>query len=132
MKIVKATNLEKLQSAIDTLGHAANTVYGFSITGSVNENTSIYRFSTDDLDAVITIHEDDTVNVKVTTVEEGKQTPIFEVENRKNFNMVKFISMLMDISTNLKYYHQYISWAENAREKAYQKITDYTYKILEE
>ena len=126
------TNLEKLQSAIDTLGYSANTVYGFSITGSVNENTSIYRLSTDDLDAVITIHEDDTVDAKVTTYEDGEQVPIFEVENRKNFNMVKFISMLMDISTNLKYYHQYISWAENVREKAYQKITDYTYKILEE
>lgn len=126
------TNLEKLQSAIDTLEYSANTVYGFSITGSVNENTSIYRLSTDDLDAVITIHEDDTVDAKVTTVEDGEHVPIFEVENRKNFNMVKFISMLMDISTNFKYYHQYISWAENVREKAHQKITDYTYKILEE
>ena len=131
MEIVKATNLEKLQSAIDTLGHAANTVYGFSITGSVNENTSIYRLSTDDLDAVITIHEDDTVDAKVTTYENDEQVTLFEIQNKKNFHMVKFISMLMDISTNLKYYHQYISWAENAREKAYQKITDYTYKILE-
>ena len=131
MEIVKATNLEKLQSAIDTLGHAANTVYGFSITGSVNENTSIYRLSTDDLDAVITIHEDDTVDAKVTTYENDEQVTLFEIQNKKNFHMVKFISMLMDISTNLKYYHQYISWAENAREKAYQKITDYTDKILE-
>lgn len=126
------TNLEKLQSAIDTLGHAANTVYGFSITGSVNENTSIYRLSTDDLDAVITIHEDDSVDAKVTTVDDGEVLPIFDVMNRKNFHMVKFISMLMDISTNLKYYHQYTAWANHSREQAYQKITDYTDKILEE
>ena len=59
------TNLEKLQSAIDTLGHAANTVYGFSITGSVAIDNSIYRFSSEDVVATITIHKDDTVDAKV-------------------------------------------------------------------
>lgn len=126
------TNLEKLQSAIDTLGYSANTVYGFSITGSVNENTSIYRLSTDDLDAVITIHEDDTVDAKVTTYENGNQVTLFEVNNKKNFHMVKFISMLMEVSSKLKYFHQYELWAKNAKDNAYQSIDNYKDGILEE
>ena len=125
------TNLEKLQSAIDTLGYSANTVYGFSITGSVNENTSIYRLSTDDLDAVITIHEDDTVDAKVTTYENGNQVTLFEVNNKKNFHMVKFISMLMEVSSKLKYFHQYELWSKNAKENAYQSIDNYKDRILE-
>ena len=125
------TNLEKLQSAIDTLGYSANTVYGFSITGSINENTSIYRLSTDDLDAVITIHEDDAVDAKVTTYENGNQVTLFEVNNKKNFHMVKFISMLMEVSSKLKYFHQYELWAKNAKENAYQSIDNYRDRILE-
>lgn len=129
---MKMTNLEKLQSAIDTLGDTANSVYGFAVTGSVAYDSSIYRFSSEDLTATITIHYDDSVDAKVTTYENGNQVTLFEVNNKKNFHMVKFISMLMEVSSKLKYFHQYELWAKNAKENAYQSIDDYKDRILEE